>query len=76
MSTSSEPDLRINDRVVDRWWPWRMGRIVKRTKTTAHVRWSDDMTTERYDRSHLQFLRPIRNHLQYLQHLRTSWKRR
>jgi hypothetical protein len=35
--------LEIHKRrvVYDRWWPHRLGKIVKRTKTTAHVRWSD-----------------------------------
>lgn len=43
-------------KVYDRWWPWRLGTIVKRTKAAVYVRWSDGETW-RYDRAHQKFLR-------------------
>lgn len=41
--------------VYDRWWPWRLGVVAKRTKTIVRVRWSDGETWK-YDRAHRQFL--------------------
>ncbi len=41
--------------VYDRWWPWRVGVVVKRTKTTTHVCWEDGEVWT-YDREHRQFL--------------------
>lgn len=41
--------------VYDRWWPWRLGRLLKRTKASAVVQWLDGEVW-RYDRAHLQFL--------------------
>lgn len=41
--------------VYDRWWPWRLGVIVKCGKASVCVRWSDG-DVWRYDSAHLQFL--------------------
>lgn len=46
-------------RVVDRWWRWRNGFVVKRSKSSVWVRWEDGQTW-RYDRAHQQFLEKIR----------------
>lgn len=48
-------NLPLRALVADRWWPWRVGRIKRRTKYSAHVEWSDG-EVQRYDRDHLQFL--------------------
>ena len=45
--------------IYDSWWPWRIGRIIKRTKTHTHVRWLDGEVW-RYDKAHTQFLRRIK----------------
>lgn len=50
------PDL--TSAVVDRWWPHRVGSVIKRLKTRLHVRWSDGEIWC-YDRAHTQFLRPL-----------------
>lgn len=43
--------------VFDIWWPWRIGRVIKATKTRAHVRWSCGEVWI-YDRAHwYQFVR-------------------
>lgn len=41
--------------VYDRWWPCRLGKVIKRTKNTRHVKWRDG-TTWIYDRAHQRFL--------------------
>lgn len=41
--------------VFDRWWPYRLGKVVKALKTRTHVRWSDGEVW-RYDKAHRQFL--------------------
>ena len=43
--------------VVDRWWPHRVGTIVRRLKTRLHVQWSDGEIW-RYDIAHAKFLSP------------------
>ena len=43
--------------VVDRWWPHRVGTIVRRLKTRLHVQWSDGEIW-RYDTAHARFLSP------------------
>lgn len=47
--------MTSDKQVYDRWWPHRLGKVVKRTKTTTYVRWSDGEVWK-YDRDHLQFL--------------------
>lgn len=47
--------LQVGTYVFDRWWPWRLGHLSRRTKSTATVEW-DDGTAWTYDRAHLQFL--------------------
>jgi len=42
-------------KVYDRWWPSRIGRIIRRTRSTVMVRWDDGKTTV-YDKAHQQFL--------------------
>jgi hypothetical protein len=42
-------------RVVDRWWPDRVGTVVRRLKTRLHVQWSDGEIW-RYDAAHARFL--------------------
>lgn len=49
------PDL--SGAVIDRWWPHRVGTVIKRLKTRLHVRWSDGEIW-RYDAAHTQFLQP------------------
>jgi hypothetical protein len=41
--------------VFDRWWPARLGVVMRRLKTSAIVHW-DDGEDWRYDRDHLKFL--------------------
>lgn len=50
-----DPALQLKAVVTDRWWPWRVGSIKRRTKTSLHVEWSNG-TLERYDAAHTQFL--------------------
>jgi hypothetical protein len=45
--------------VYDRWWPYRLGRVTKRTKTRVTVEWLDGETWT-YDKAHLQFLEKSR----------------
>lgn len=47
--------FKLKQRVYDRWWPARLGTIVRVTASTVRVQWIDG---ERwiYDRDHLQFL--------------------
>jgi hypothetical protein len=47
--------LTPRTKVYDRWWPDRLGVIVKRLKTRLDVLWSDG-DTWRYDQPHMQFL--------------------
>jgi hypothetical protein len=50
------PALKRGRVVYDSWWPWRVGSITKRNKSSVYVQWSDGKTW-RYDRAHTQFLR-------------------
>ena len=50
------PDL--TGAVIDRWWPHRVGTVIRRLKTRLHVRWSDGEIW-RYDAAHTQFLQPL-----------------
>jgi hypothetical protein len=54
-SLKLRPDL--TGPVVDRWWPHRVGTIVRRLKTRLHVQWSDGEVW-RYDAAHARFLAP------------------
>jgi len=49
------PDL--SGAVVDRWWPYRVGTVVRRLKTRLHVRWSNGEIWS-YDAAHARFLEP------------------
>lgn len=49
---------QVDTNVYDRWWPWRIGTIVKVLKTRLHVQWADGETWV-YDRPHEQFLRDL-----------------
>jgi hypothetical protein len=40
---------------VDRWWPDRVGTVVRRLKTRLHVQWPDGEIW-RYDAAHARFL--------------------
>ena len=51
------PDL--SGAVIDRWWPHRVGTVVRRLKTRLHVRWSDGEVWI-YDSAHTQFLERCR----------------
>jgi hypothetical protein len=51
--------LDLSGAVVDRWWPRRMGRVIRRLKTRLHVRWSDGEVWI-YDAAHTQFLKQCR----------------
>jgi len=50
----------VGMRVYDRWWPWRMGKIVRVLKTRIRVEWSDTGEYWSYDRAHQQFLEPYK----------------
>jgi hypothetical protein len=51
------PDL--TGAVIDRWWPHRVGVVVRRLKTRLHVRWLDGEIWS-YDTAHTQFLKLYR----------------
>lgn len=51
---------RRYDVVQDRWWPWRIGRVIKVMKTRIKVRWAHG-EIETYDNAHLQFLERLPN---------------
>ena len=51
------PDL--SGAVFDRWWPHRVGTVIRRLKTKLDGRWSDGEIW-RYDASHTQFLQLYR----------------
>jgi hypothetical protein len=52
-------NFRVGDRVYDRWWPWKVGKVVKVLKTRVQVQFPDRVTT--YDEAHSkQFLRKER----------------
>lgn len=40
--------------VYDRWWPWKVGRVVWVGKTRLHVQFGSERTV--YDAAHCQFL--------------------
>ena len=42
--------------VYDRWWPWKVGRVTKVTKSTTHVLWISGGDKVIYDRPHQKFL--------------------
>jgi hypothetical protein len=50
----------LSGAVVDRWWPHRVGEVVRRLKTRLHVRWLDGEVW-RYDAAHARFLEPSRH---------------
>jgi len=48
--------LTNKTKVVDEWWPWRFGTVIKSTKRTTHVRWLGG-DVWKYDRTHMKFLK-------------------
>ncbi len=52
------PQVKIGLQVFDRWWPWRIGVIVKKSRTRVWVQFSPSEVT-RFDFAHLQFLEPL-----------------
>jgi len=50
--------LKVRTNVYDRWWPWRVGTVVKRLKTRVRVMWSNGETWT-YDIPHMQFLEKL-----------------
>lgn len=50
--------MSVGDIVFDRWWWWRLGVVVKRTKTRLRVMWSDGEVWN-YDRPHQRFLKRL-----------------
>lgn len=48
---------KLGDKVCDRWWRWKVGRVVKVMKTVVKVQFSDGVKT--YDRAHWQFLERV-----------------
>ena len=49
----------VGDMVYDRWWPWRIGRVVKVLRTRVKIRFQDTPTRiSTYDNAHCQFLEP------------------
>lgn len=47
--------FRCKQKVYDRWWPYRPGKVIKVLKTRIHVRWFDGEVWS-YDKAHQQFL--------------------
>lgn len=47
--------MKVGQRVIDRWWPWRLGLVVAVGSTRVRVRWSDGEEWS-YDRPHQKFL--------------------
>lgn len=50
-----DESLRCRTRVFDRWWTHRLGTVIKRSKSSIHVKWSDEEVW-RYDTPHSKFL--------------------
>jgi hypothetical protein len=48
-------ELKVNDLVHDRYWPWRLGIVIRKLKTVVHVRWSGGDVWA-YDMPHSKFL--------------------
>jgi hypothetical protein len=51
-------DVRVGQRVLDTWWPDRLGTIEGITRTRVLVRWLSGKLW-RYDFVHLQFLQLV-----------------
>jgi hypothetical protein len=53
-------NLKVNDRVHDAWWPYRLGVVTKKTRGTVTVKWVAGMDgvppASVYDRHHVKFL--------------------
>jgi len=49
------PVLKKDDKVHDRWWPIRLGVVVRVLKTRIHVQWTDGEIWN-YDEPHTIFL--------------------
>ncbi len=47
--------IRLSDVVYDRWWVWKLGKVVQVLKTRLKVMWSDGRI-DTYDKPHQQFL--------------------
>ncbi|KKM72560.1 hypothetical protein LCGC14_1419370 [marine sediment metagenome] len=47
-------EIRVGDKVSDRWWPWEVGTVRKVFKTRVRIRFSGRVMT--YDKAHIQFL--------------------
>jgi hypothetical protein len=47
--------FRLKQKVYDRWWPWRIGKVIRVMKCFVYVQWLDGEQV-RYDRAHQQFL--------------------
>ncbi len=47
--------LRKDDKVYDRWWPERLGKVIQIRKTRLRVQWSGGDVWS-YDLPHLGFL--------------------
>jgi hypothetical protein len=56
-SKRSSSDFRVGTRVYDSWWPYRLGKVVRVTKTTVHVKWADTGFKWVYDRAHMKWLK-------------------
>jgi hypothetical protein len=52
------PEVRPQMAVYDRWWPYRVGYVIKKLKTRIRVEWSNGEIWT-YDQAHLQFLNPL-----------------
>lgn len=53
--------FKRKDKVYDRWWPWRLGIVLKVLKTRLHVKWLSGYNNEAdrlwiYDIPHSKFL--------------------
>ncbi len=49
-------DLKVNHKVIDRWWPeWGVGTVTRVLKTVVYIDFAV-RGSEKYDKNHIQFL--------------------
>jgi len=55
--------MKVGDKVYDRWWPWRVGKIIKILKTRVKIEFPNifgEKSIVTYDKAHLKFLEVIK----------------
>jgi hypothetical protein len=50
--------MKVRQKVLDSWWPWRIGTVIRVGKTRVRVRGQDGVEWS-YDKPHMQFLRVL-----------------